>query len=99
MPFSASEIKGSTDGPGSKIDLAAMVSEFSFIGEDAVAMGFDLYAAGALPAFALDTLSVARLVPELHIKIIESVIRGCLALGCHLVGGEIAQKPNKYRYP
>jgi len=100
IPIGAKRIDVSTDGTGTKIILAALLEMFDGIGQDAVAMGaVDTYVAGALPLYLVDTLAVARLEPEKHIKIIESVIRGCLLAGCQLIGGETAQLPGMFKYP
>lgn len=100
IPKGAVVVKGSTDGTGTKAIVAALVDRFDGLGIDAVAMGaVDMYVAGAFPTYLLDTLDVARLDPERHIRIINSVIHGCLAAGCRLIGGETAELPDLYRYP
>ena len=100
IPEGASFIDASNDGTGTKIILAALAEKFYGIGQDAVAMGaVDTYVSGSMPKYLLDTLDVAELRPELHIQIIESVIRGCIIAGCRLIGGETAELPDMFKYP
>ena len=98
IPAGAVEIAGPTDGTGSKMLVAAMLGDFAGIGQDAVAMAaVDAYVDGSRPLYITDTLKVARLKPELHIRIIESVIRGCVLAGCKLFNGETAERPDLFR--
>ena len=93
-------VKGSVDGVGTKAIIAALAGIFSHIGVDAVAMSaMDMYAAGAYPVYALDTLEVGRLVPDIHIRVIDSVISGCVIAGCRLIGGETAELPDLFKHP
>lgn len=99
IPFNAKRLVASTDGPGTKIILAAMIEDFSGIGQDVVAMSaVDTYVSGQRPTYLLDSLKVAKLNPELHIEIIKSIIKGCKQAGCVLVGGETAEMPDLFRY-
>ena len=100
IPPGAVKFMGSTDGTGTVAILAALADELGGIGQNAVAMGaVDMYVAGARPTHLLDTLNVGHLVPEKHIKIIESIILGCLTSGCILIGGETAELPDMFKFP
>jgi len=98
IPVGARRIIGSSDGTGTKAILAAAMGMFDGLGQDAVAMSaVDSYVSGARPLYLLDVLDVAHLDPKLHIKIIESIIRGCLLSGCRLIGGETAELPGMFK--
>lgn len=100
IPLGAKRVNASCDGTGTKIILAAILEMFEGIGQDAVAMSVvDTYVSGSLPLYLLDVLNVGKLNPDVHIKIIESVIQGCLKAGCRLIGGETAELPGMFKYP
>lgn len=58
----------------------------------------DTYVSGRRPRYLWDSLKVAKLIPDLHIQIIDSIIEGCRQAGCILVGGETAEMPDLYKY-
>ena len=84
----------STDGVGTKAQVATAVGHFETIGIDLVAMCVDdLVCAGAEPLFFLDYISVGQLDPA-HVKqLVAGVAEGCRQAGCALVGGEMAEHP------
>ncbi len=84
----------STDGVGTKAQVATAVGRFDTIGVDLVAMCVDdLVCAGAEPLFFLDYISVGMLDPA-HVKqLVAGVADGCRQAGCALVGGEMAEHP------
>ncbi len=84
----------STDGVGTKAQVATAVGRFDTIGVDLVAMCVDdLVCAGAEPLFFLDYISVGHLDPA-HVKqLVAGVADGCRQAGCALVGGEMAEHP------
>jgi len=99
LPEGAKQFAASVDGTGTKILLAAMVKNFSAIGQDAAAMGvLDTYVDGCLPRFVLDTLNLESLDEELHIEIIKSLIAACQLVGATLIGGETAELPGTFRH-
>ena len=84
----------STDGVGTKIELARMTNRFDGLGFDLVAMCVDdLAAVGARPLAFTDYLAVGALHPGRDQTIIESVAAACSAAGCALLGGETAEHP------
>jgi len=100
IPVGAKAVRGSTDGTGTKAILAALAEDFSGIGQDAVAMSaVDMYVSGYNPTYLLDSLDVASLKPELHIKIIDSIITACRLADCRLIGGETAELPDMFKHP
>ena len=84
----------STDGVGTKLEVARAVGRVTTIGIDLVAMCVDdLVCQGAEPMFFLDYLAVGRLDPE-HVRdIVAGIAEGCRSAGCALLGGEMAEHP------
>lgn len=99
IPGRVKTLKAGTDGTGTKAILAALVEDFSGIGQDAVAMAaVDTYVSGVQPAAILDVLDVAKLDPDKHIGIIDSIIAACQLAGCQLIGGETAELPDMFKH-
>jgi len=83
-----------TDGVGTKCELARLTGRYDGIGYDLVAMIVDdLAAVGARPLALVDYLVVGRLDLERERTLIASVAAACGEAGCALVGGETAQHP------
>ena len=90
-------IVSSTDGVGTKIDLANQFNKFDTIGIDLVAMCVnDLIVQGAKPLFFLDYLAVGKIKISKLKKIINGIIKGCEISDCSLIGGETAEMPGIY---
>ena len=84
----------STDGVGTKSEIAKMLGRYETIGNDLVAMCVDdLVCVGAEPLFFLDYISVGHLKPKLVESLIEGIAEGCVEAGCSLIGGETAEHP------
>jgi phosphoribosylformylglycinamidine cyclo-ligase len=84
----------STDGVGTKLDIARRAGRWDGVGFDLVAMCVDdLAAAGARPLGFVDYLAVGRLDADRDRAIVESVAAACLQAGCPLLGGETAEHP------
>jgi phosphoribosylformylglycinamidine cyclo-ligase len=84
----------STDGVGTKSEIACAVDRYDTIGIDLVAMSADDVAVqGAEPLFFLDYVSVGELVPERMELLVAGVAEGCRRAGCALVGGEMSEHP------
>jgi phosphoribosylformylglycinamidine cyclo-ligase len=83
-----------TDGVGTKCEVARLAERYDGIGRDLVAMLIDdLTAVGARPLAVTDYLVVGRLDPVRERTIIRSVAAACREVGCALLGGETAQHP------
>ncbi|TVR26387.1 MAG: phosphoribosylformylglycinamidine cyclo-ligase, partial [Nitriliruptor sp.] len=84
----------STDGVGTKVDLARQLGVLDTIGRDLVAMVVDdLVVTGAEPLFFNDYLSVGSLDPDRVADLVRGIADGCAEAGCALVGGETAEHP------
>ena len=87
----------STDGVGTKIEIANQLNKFDTIGIDLVAMCVnDLIVQGARPLFFLDYIAIGKLNLKKMKKIIQGIIDGCKISDCALVGGETAEMPGTY---
>ena len=90
-------IVSSTDGVGTKIDLANQFNKFDTIGIDLVAMCVnDLIVQGAKPLFFLDYIAVGKIKFGKLKKILNGIIKGCDLSDCNLIGGETAEMPGIY---
>lgn len=84
----------STDGVGTKAQVAVMADQYETIGIDLVAMCVDdLVCVGAEPLFFLDYISVGTLIPDQIESIVKGISAGCKEAGCALIGGEMAEHP------
>ena len=84
----------STDGVGTKSEIARTMDRYDTIGIDLVAMSADDIAVqGAEPLFFLDYISVGELVPERMEQLVAGVAEGCRRAGCALIGGEMSEHP------
>jgi phosphoribosylformylglycinamidine cyclo-ligase len=84
----------STDGVGTKTEIARMLGKYDTIGEDLVAMVVDdLVVCGAEPLFMTDYIAVGKVIPERIAAIVAGIARGCEKAGTALVGGETAEHP------
>jgi len=90
-------IVASTDGVGTKIEIANQLRKFDTIGIDLVAMSVnDIIVQGARPLFFLDYISINKINLKKLKLIIKGIVRGCKIAECELVGGETAEMPGTY---
>lgn len=87
----------STDGVGSKLELAIQLGLHSSIGSDLVNHCVnDVAVQGATPLFFLDYFAAGFLDPDIVQQVISGLVDACKANGCALIGGETAETPWLY---
>ncbi len=87
----------STDGVGTKVELAARLGRYHGIGEDIVNHCIDdILVQGARPLFFLDYFAASKLQPEVVAEIVAGMTDACKAADCALLGGETAEMPGVY---
>ena len=87
----------STDGVGTKIELANELRKFDTIGIDLVAMCVnDIIVQGAKPYYFLDYISINKVNLKKLKSIMKGILEGCKISQCELVGGETAEMPGTY---
>jgi len=90
-------IVASTDGVGTKIEIANELNKFDTIGIDLVAMSVnDILVQGGKPFIFLDYISINKIIQKKLKDIIKGVYEGCKISNCILVGGETAEMPGTY---
>ncbi len=88
----------STDGVGTKVELAARLGRWRGVGVDLVNHCVDdILVQGARPLFFLDYVAASRLVPEDVAAVVAGMAEACRSVGCALLGGETAEMPGVYR--
>ena len=91
------KLVASTDGVGTKIEIANLLNKFNTIGIDLVAMCVnDLIIQGARPLLFLDYISINKLNLKKLKSIIRGIVEGCKISNCELAGGETAEMPGTY---
>lgn len=84
----------STDGVGTKTEIARQMGMYDTIGEDLVAMVVDdLVVCGAEPLFMTDYIAVGKVIPERIAEIVKGIASGCQKANTALIGGETAEHP------
>ena len=84
----------STDGVGTKINIARVFNDYSTIGIDLVAMCVnDIITSGAQPLYFLDYISTGKIDVDILSQIVDGIVKGCDIAGCKLLGGETAEHP------
>ena len=92
--YTAPVLVSSTDGVGTKAQVAAATGRYDTVGVDLVAMCVDdIVCVGAEPLFLLDYITTASLDPAQMEALVAGVAHGCRLAGCALLGGEMAEHP------
>ena len=95
--FKKPKIVASTDGVGTKIEIANILNKYDTIGIDLVAMCVnDLIVQGAKPLLFLDYISINKINLKKLQSIVKGIVKGCNISNCELVGGETAEMPGTY---
>ena len=88
----------SVDGVGTKLKIAFEMGIHDTVGEDIINHCVDdILVLGARPLFFLDYIASGKMLPEIIVKVVEGLARGCRGAGCVLIGGETAEMPGFYK--
>ncbi len=87
----------STDGVGTKLEIARELDVFDTIGIDLVAMiANDIVVSGAEPMIFLDYYATGKLDIKTSELLIDGIVEGCKQAKMSLVAGETAEMPGVY---
>jgi len=88
----------STDGVGTKVELAARLGSVRGVGIDIVNHCIDdVLVQAARPLFFLDYIAASDLDADLVAEVVRGMAEACRAAGCALLGGETAEMPGVYQ--
>jgi phosphoribosylamine--glycine ligase/phosphoribosylaminoimidazole synthetase len=87
----------STDGVGTKVELAARLGIVRGVGMDIVNHCIDdVLVQSARPLFFLDYIAASVLDADMVAEVVRGMADACKAAGCALLGGETAEMPGVY---
>ena len=87
----------STDGVGTKVELAARLGMVRGVGMDIVNHCIDdVLVQSARPLFFLDYIAASVLDADLVADVVGGMAEACRVAGCALLGGETAEMPGVY---
>ncbi len=96
-PGKGSVLVASSDGVGTKLQVAAMAGKHHTVGQDLINHCVDdILVQGATPLFFLDYLGTAKLSGKVFTDVIRGLCIACKQNGCALLGGETAEMPGLY---
>ncbi len=95
--FDRPVLVASTDGVGTKVELAARAGRPNSVGADIVNHCIDdVLVQGAVPLFFLDYIAASTLDADRVAGVVTAMAQACEAAGCVLLGGETAEMPGVY---
>jgi phosphoribosylformylglycinamidine cyclo-ligase len=96
-PGADTVLVATTDGVGTKLELARLLDRHEVVGADLVHHCVnDALAMGAEPLFFLDYFATARLEPPIFERVVGAMADACARCGVALLGGETAEMPGMY---
>ena len=88
----------STDGVGTKVELAARLGSVRGVGTDIVNHCIDdVLVQAARPLFFLDYIAASEIDADLVADVVRGMAEACRMAGCALLGGETAEMPGVYQ--
>ncbi|HEY8786401.1 MAG TPA: phosphoribosylformylglycinamidine cyclo-ligase [Candidatus Limnocylindria bacterium] len=86
-----------TDGVGTKLELARLLDRHEVVGADLVHHCVnDALAMGAEPLFFLDYFATSKIDPGVFSRVVGAMADACARFGIALLGGETAEMPGMY---
>ncbi len=86
-----------TDGVGTKLELAGLLDRHEVVGTDLVNHCVnDALAMGAEPLFFLDYFATSEIDPGVFARVVGAMADACARSGAALLGGETAEMPGMY---
>ncbi len=96
-PGADSVLVATTDGVGTKLELARALDRHEVMGTDLVHHCVnDAMAMGAEPLFFLDYFATGHVDRDVFARVVGAMADACAAHGCALLGGETAEMPGMY---
>ncbi len=97
MGFADAILVASTDGVGTKLEVAKRARVYDTVGRDLVHHCInDILVQGARPLFFLDYVAMGKLEPDLVAELIRGCAEACREHGVALLGGETAEMSGFY---
>jgi len=96
-PGSDMTLVATTDGVGTKLELARLLDRHEVVGADLVHHCVnDALAMGAEPLFFLDYFATSEIDPAVFSRVVGGMADACARCGAALLGGETAEMPGMY---
>jgi phosphoribosylformylglycinamidine cyclo-ligase len=96
-PGSDMVLVATTDGVGTKLELARLLDRHEVVGADLVHHCVnDALAMGAEPLFFLDYFATSKVEPAVFSRVVGAMADACARCGTALLGGETAEMPGMY---
>jgi phosphoribosylformylglycinamidine cyclo-ligase len=96
-PGAGTVLVATTDGVGTKLELARLLDRHEVVGADLVHHCLnDALAMGAEPLFFLDYFATSKIDPGVFARVVGAMADACARFGTALLGGETAELPGMY---
>ena len=96
-PGADTVLVATTDGVGTKLDVARLLDRHEVVGIDLVHHCVnDALAMGAEPLFFLDYFATSEIDPAVFARVVGAMAEACAGVGAALLGGETAEMPGMY---
>jgi phosphoribosylformylglycinamidine cyclo-ligase len=96
-PGAGTALVATTDGVGTKLELARILDRHEVVGADLVHHCInDALAMGAEPLFFLDYFATSKIEPSVFSRVVGAMADACARSGVALLGGETAEMPGMY---